>query len=88
MAPDAEHDRHVMSQTFPVRCGLPVPMRWFHAGGDSLSTNRMHQCADGPLLRSERAPKWLLHSPDLTRCRQAGEVVLALRAQFQIGANI
>jgi hypothetical protein len=77
-----------MSQTFPVRCGLPVPMRWFHAGGDSLSTNRMHQCADGPLLRSERATKWLLHSPDLPRCRQAGEVVLALRAQFQIGANI
>ena len=34
VAPDAEHDRHVMSQTFPVRCGLPVPMRWFHAGGD------------------------------------------------------
>ena len=48
----------------------------------------MHQCADGPLLRSERATKWLLHSPDLTCCRQAGEVVLALRAQFQIGANI
>jgi len=48
----------------------------------------MHQCADGPLLRSERATKWLLHSPDLTCCTQAGEVLLALRAQFQIGANI
>jgi hypothetical protein len=48
----------------------------------------MHQCADGPLLRSERATKSLLHSPDLTCCTQAGEVVLALRAQFQIGANI
>ena len=69
-----------------MRCGLPVPMGWFHAGGDPL-TNRMHQCADGPLLRAERATKWLLHSPDLTRWRQAGEVVLALRPQFQIGAN-
>ena len=88
VAPDAEQDRHVMSQTFPVRCGLPVPMRWFHAGGDLSRPIACHQCADRPLLRSERATKCLLHSPDLTCCRQAGEVVLALRAQFQIGANI
>jgi hypothetical protein len=76
-----------MSQTCPVRCGMPVPMRWFHAGGDSSRPIARIQCADGSLLRSERATKWLLHSPDLTRCRQEGELVLALRAQFHIGAN-
>ena len=57
VAPDAEQDRHVMSQTFPVRCGFARSVRWFHASGDPSSTNRMHQCADGPLLRSERATK-------------------------------
>ena len=76
-----------MSQTFPVRCGLP-----FRCAGSTpvaIPLDQSHaSCADGPLLRSERATKWLLHSPDLTCCTQAGEVVLALRAQFQIGANI
>ena len=88
VAPDAEQDRHVMSQTFPVRCGLPVPMRWFHAGGDP---SRPIACISAPMARC-CAPSVRRNGyctlPDLTRCRQAGEVVLALRAQFQIGANI
>ena len=47
----------------PFRCAGSTPVA-------VASTNRMHQCADGPLLRSERATKWLLHSPDLTPDRQ------------------
>jgi hypothetical protein len=50
--------------------------------------NRTHSVRDASPLRSERAAKWLSHSPELTRCRQEGEFVLALRVQFQIGANI
>ena len=67
VATDTEQDRHVMSQTSCERCGFPVPMRWLHAGGDLSRPNHIHQCADRPLMRSERPPKCLLHSPDLRR---------------------
>jgi hypothetical protein len=54
-----------MSQSPCRRCGFPVPMRWIRAGGDLSRPNHTHQSADRPLMRSERAPKCLLHSPDL-----------------------
>ena len=86
VAPDAEQDRHAMSQTFPVRCGLPVPMRWFHAGGDP---SRPIACISAPMVRccapSVRRNDYCIST--FTCCRQAGEVVRS-GAQFQIGANI
>jgi hypothetical protein len=77
-----------MSQTFCRRCGFPVPMRWLHAGGDLSRANYLHQPADRPLIRPERPPKWLLHSPNLacvqtSRCRRAG-----VPSIIEIGANI
>jgi hypothetical protein len=54
-----------MSQSPCRRCGFPVPMRWIRAGGDLSRPNHTHQSADRPLMLSERAPKCLLHSPDL-----------------------
>jgi hypothetical protein len=53
-----------MSQTSCRRCGFPVPMRWLRADGD-LSRPNIPQSAVRPLMRSERAPKRLLHSPVL-----------------------
>ncbi len=58
-----------MSQTSCRRCSFPVPMRWLRAGGDLSRPNHIHQSAVRPLMRSERAPKCLLHSPDLA-CAQ------------------
>ncbi len=46
-----------MSQTSCRRCGLPVPMRWLRAGGDLSRPDHIHQSAERPLMRSERAPK-------------------------------
>lgn len=77
-----------MSQTCCKRCGFPGPMRWLNAGGDLSRPNSIHQCADCALMRSERPPKCLLHSPDIAsvhtcRCRQAGVPPI-----IEIGANI
>ena len=46
-----------MSQTSCRRCGPPVPMRWLRAGGDLSRPDHIHQSAERPLMRSERAPK-------------------------------
>jgi hypothetical protein len=54
-----------MSQTSYRRCGFPVSMPWLRAGGDLSRPNPIPQSAVRPLMRSERAPKCLLHSPDL-----------------------
>jgi len=76
-----------MSQTSCRRCGFPVPMRWLRAGGDLSRPNHIPQSADRPLMRSERAPKCLLHSPDLAcadiEVRRAGVPPI-----IEIGANI
>ena len=76
-----------MSQTSCRRCGFPVPMRWLHAGGDLSRPNHIHQSADRPLMRSERTPKRLLHSPDLASCRHRG-VRAGVPPIIEIGANI
>ena len=50
-----------MSQT----SGFSIPMCRLHAGGDLSQPNHIYQCMDHTLMRSERQPKCLLHSPDL-----------------------
>ena len=69
-----------MSQTFPVSVAA-FPFRCAGATPVAISLDPIASISapSGPLLRSERATKSLLHSPDLTCCRQAGEVVLASR---------
>jgi hypothetical protein len=83
VAADTERDRHVMSQTSYRRCGL-VAMRWLPAGGDLSRPNQIHQSADRPLMRSERTPKCLLHSP----CRHRGSPRADVPPIIEIGANI
>jgi hypothetical protein len=54
-----------MSQTLCKRCGFLPPMRRPHASGDLAHPNRIHQCTDRALMRSEHQPKCLLHSHKL-----------------------
>jgi hypothetical protein len=54
-----------MSQTSCERCGCPIPMRWLHSGGALFPPYSIHQRAHRASMRSERAPKRLLHSPEL-----------------------
>ena len=76
-----------MSQTFPVRCGLPVPMRWFHAGGDP---SRPIACISAPMARccapSVRGNGYCTLPTSPAADRQVRSC--CVRAQFQIGANI
>jgi hypothetical protein len=53
-----------MSQMPCNRCD-PGPMRWLHAGGDLAQPNPIHPSTNCPLMHSKRAPKCLMHSPNL-----------------------
>jgi hypothetical protein len=77
-----------MSQTSCRRCGFPVPMRWLHAGGDLSRPNHIHQSAERPLMRSERPPKYLLHSPDLACVQTSRWHRAGVPPIIKIGANI
>ena len=70
-----------MSQTSCQRCGLLVPMRWLHAGGELFRPNHIHQCAVRPAMRSERLFKCPGHSPHSRASRYAAGVVLPSRPQ-------
>ena len=78
-----------MSQTSCERRSFPVPMRWLHAGSDLSRPDHGHQCAERPLMRSERAPKCLLHAPDLA-CLQTSQArsPAGVTPTIEIGANI
>jgi hypothetical protein len=54
-----------MSQASGQRCGLLVPLRWRHPGGDLSRPNRSHQRAIRPLIRSERLLRRPRHPSDL-----------------------
>ena len=57
VAPDAEQDRHIMSQTARERRRFPVPMRWLHAGSDLSRRNHANQRADRSLISSSALPE-------------------------------
>ena len=63
-----------MSQTSCERSGLPIPMRWLHAGGDLSQPNHIYQYTDHTLMRSEHQPKM---PPPLTRPRVCADIQLA-----------
>jgi hypothetical protein len=65
MAPDAEQDRHVMSQTSCECRYLPGRMRWLNAGSDPSRSDRGHQRAERRLRGSDTMPRSLLYAPDL-----------------------
>ena len=88
VATDAEQDRHIMSQTSCERRGFPVPMRWLHAGGDLSRPNHGDQCADRPLMRSERSPRCLLHAPDLACVQTCRSRPAGVAPTIELGADI
>jgi hypothetical protein len=57
VAPDAEQDRHIMSQTSRRPRSFPVPTRWLHAGSDTSRSDHGHQCAERPRMRSDHASR-------------------------------
>ena len=44
---------------------FPVPMRWLYAVSDLSRPDHGNQCAERPLIRSERLPRWPLQAPHL-----------------------
>jgi hypothetical protein len=77
-----------MSQTSGKRCSFPVPMRWLHAGGDLSRPNRIHQCADRPLMRSEHPPKCLLRSAELPYLQTRRSNPVSVTSIIELGAGI
>jgi len=65
LAPDAEQGRHVMTQAYCESRDFPVPMRWLYAGSDLSRPENGDQCAERPLMRSERLPRCPLQAPHL-----------------------
>src|SRR6516164_5283984 len=63
VAPNAEHGRHVMTQAYCEHRDFPVPMRWLYAGTDLSRPDHGDQCAERPLMPSERLPRWPLQPP-------------------------
>jgi hypothetical protein len=77
-----------MSQASCERYGLPVPMRWPHAGGDRARSDRVHPCPDRPLLPSQsppRCPAQSLCRPCVPQCRSPRATAAHT---IELGANI
>ena len=54
-----------MTQAYCERRHFPVPMRWLYAGSDLSRPDHGDQCAERPLMRSERSPRCPLQAPHL-----------------------
>jgi len=52
-----------MTQAYCERHDFPVPMRWLYAGSDLSRPDHGDQCAERPLMRSERLPRCPLQAP-------------------------
>ena len=77
-----------MSQTYCERCGFLGPMRWPHAGGDLSRPDQVDQCAERPLMRSERSPRCPLHSPGLPCLQTCGWRRASIPPTIELGADI
>ena len=77
-----------MTKTACECCSFPGPMRWLNAGGDLPRPNCIHRGADRALMRSERPPKCLLHSPDLTGVQTPRSNPVSITSTIKVGAAI
>jgi hypothetical protein len=77
-----------MSQTSRQRGGVPVPMRWLHAGSELSRPNSIHQGADRALMRAEHPPKCLLHSADLPYGQTRRSNPASVTSIIEVGAGI
>ena len=77
-----------MSQTLRNRCDFLPSMRRLYASGDLAQPNSIRQCADRPLIRSERPLKLLPHSPDLACAQSPSWHRANITPVINIGTNI
>jgi hypothetical protein len=69
LAPDAEQDRLIMSQTSRKPRHFPVPMRWPRAGNDPARPRHRAQRTVRPLISYNRLPRRLSDAPSSPACR-------------------
>jgi len=67
-----------MTQAYCERCHFPVPMRWLYAGSDLSRADHDDQCAERPLMRSERLPRCPLQAPHLACPTHPGRFLAVL----------
>ena len=77
VAPDADQDRHIMSQNAHEPRTFLIPMRWPHAGSDPSRPDHCGRRTVRSLIRSKRLPICLLHASNLAMCRSAGRILSA-----------
>ena len=76
-----------MTQAYCERRDFPVPTRWLYAGSDLSRPDHGDQCAQRPLMRSERllrCPLQLPTSPVYTSRSLPGSVA----PDIKVGADI
>ena len=78
-----------MSQTFPVSVAA-FPFRCAGSTPAAISLDQSHRISApiGPLMRSERPPKCLLHSPDLACVQTCRWHRASVAPTIEIGADI
>ena len=77
-----------MTKTSCERFCFPGPMRRLHAGGDLAQPSGIPQCAHRALVRSERPPKSLLHSPELSYVQTRTPNSASATSFIKLGAGI
>ena len=70
------------------RCSFAAPMCSLHAGADLPRPDRSHQRGNRALMRSERPPKCLLHSPDLAGVQTSRRHQAGIPPTIEIAASI
>ena len=73
-----------MTEAYCERRDFPVPMRRLHACSDLSRPDHGDQCAERPLMRSERLPRCPLQAPHLA-CPHTSR---SLPGTIKVGADI
>jgi hypothetical protein len=88
VAPDAQQDQHIMSQTSPERRHFPVPTSWPYAGSDPSRPGHYAQRSVRSLIRSERLPRCLVHASNLAGVQIPLPHPVGVTSNIEIGAAI
>jgi hypothetical protein len=88
VAPDAEQERHIMSETARERRNFPAAMRWPHAGDDPSRPGHCPRRTGRSLIRSERLPRCLLHASNLATVQIRWPHPVGVTSILKLGAAI
>jgi hypothetical protein len=77
-----------MNQAFRQHYGLPVPMRWPHAGGDRARSDHVHPCADHPMLPARSPPRCPVQSLGRPCVPPSSSPRASVAPTIELGANI